>query len=217
MVRKAGTRIRIISSRGHEYAQEVRYLWDRVRKRGVTKVIRTLGPVRPTRRLPGRETPERIRELWKEQQEDRSRGSRRPADLRTNSSSESAKKVPPEARETVPGRSRFRVKVAAPQNARSLTGRVGLDAFDRRILELIRQDGGFVTRASVTRSVMTAGVARPNHRQSIRRHVSFSITRLENGGLLARTGVGGRGEPFRYRLVTAPFSDGHVRDLHQAE
>jgi hypothetical protein len=44
-------RIRVVNSRGHLYAQEVVYEWDPHRKRGITKVLSTLGALRPRRRV----------------------------------------------------------------------------------------------------------------------------------------------------------------------
>jgi hypothetical protein len=41
------TKIRVVNSRGYAYIQEVKYIWDKERKRGMTKVIRHLGPKDP--------------------------------------------------------------------------------------------------------------------------------------------------------------------------
>ena len=39
--------IRIVKIRGREYAQEVKYIWDPIKKVGKTIVLRHIGPVKP--------------------------------------------------------------------------------------------------------------------------------------------------------------------------
>jgi hypothetical protein len=206
MAHEKKTRIRIISSRGHYYAQEVQYEWDKFRKRPRTHVFRTLGPVQSGRRLPGRMAPEEIQELWKAQREQQLRE----AFVHKEQSPPLKPKVIPEvAAQPAPGiglatpKSSARTGSGTTRQGRSLTGQAGLEDFDGQVLDLIRQIQGFVTRRMVTKAVLSAGIDRPNHHQSIRRHVSFSLTRLHTRGMLTRKGMGGRGKEYNYHLKPA--------------
>jgi hypothetical protein len=205
MARLPRTRIRIILSRGHYYAQEVLYRWDRNKKRGVTRVIRTLGPVNPTRGFPGRVSPQQIRALWEVQQEEKARASSRVLDRSTRRLFQADEDVERHSSEGAPQEivePADATLAARKRTGRSLTGREGLEEFDRKVLRLVGALGTPVTRLGLRRAVVQAGIPRPNHHQSIEKHVSFSLTRLHGVGFLSRTGTGGRGDMYRYQLAT---------------
>jgi len=190
------TRIRLVSSRGHLYAQEVRYEWDRTSQRGITHVIRTLGPMTPLRRpaVGGLDAGE----IWlrlKLQREERSRARRPRLPFRTE---HVAVDEAPSAERAIASDEPSPRITLTPPGRRSLTGSLGLGSFDNRVLRCVRQLGGQGTRSGVFEAVQTAGIPRPNHRQSLRRHVSFALTRLFRQKKVTRAGSGGRGDPYRY-------------------
>lgn len=196
------TRVRLVSSRGHLYAQEVRYEWDRTRQRGITQVIRTLGPMAPLRRPSvGGLDPTEIWLRLELQKKDRSQTRARPPPSKMRlASTENAKLsgasvIAEEADPQSAGTSRGR---------RSLTGIRGVESFDQRVLEFVCQSNGEATRATVFEAVKAAGIPRPNHRQSLRRHVSFALTRLFRQRTVTRTGSGGRGNPYQYNCRPQP-------------
>ncbi len=45
--RRSKTKLRMVSCRGRSYIQEVSYYWDKESKRGVTRIIKHLGPANP--------------------------------------------------------------------------------------------------------------------------------------------------------------------------
>ncbi len=191
------TRIRLVSSRGHLYAQEVRYEWDRIRQRGITHVIRTLGPMAPLRKatVGGLDTGE----IWlrlKLQREERSKARRLPPSYRTKAAVPAAS-----ADQTFAAEETGKRATEVPAGRRSLTGSLGLESLDQKVLQCVRQQGGQATRAGVFEALRAAGIARPNHHQSLRRHVSFALTRLFRREQVARTGSGGKGDPFRYHSL----------------
>ena len=192
------TRIRVIDSRGHRYAQEVRYEWDPAKKRGVTHVLRSLGPVDSSLRSEGRRlAPEEIQKLLATQKAERS-------------ASRPAQRVPRvvwlNGRVEVHRDSPQADNGPSPQNGEPvaavlpLTGGARLERFDRRILEIVRGLGQNATRTSVFEVSRSEGLERPNHHQTLRRHVSFALTRLYRKGLVKRFGEGGVGHPYRYSL-----------------
>jgi hypothetical protein len=159
-------------------------------------VIRTLGPMAPLRRptVEGLD-PAEIRLRLEIQKSNRSQARLPPPSslpqlipVKSAPSSESAG-ISGESNQHVAG---------MPSGGGSLTGSTGLESFDLRVLQCVRQLGGQPTRAKVFEAVRAAGILRPNHHQSLRRHVSFALTRLFRAKAVARTGSGGKSDPYRY-------------------
>lgn len=190
------TRVRLVSSRGHLYAQEVRYEWDRARKRGKTHVIRTLGPMAPLRRpTVGGLNPAEIWLRLEIQKNDRKQSRKR---LTAPKMQDAVSGDPRPPGTIVIAEGSDQHVAGTSRGRRTLTGILGVESFDHRVLQCIRQLSGVATRASVFEAVRAAGIPRPNHRQSLRRHVSFALTRLFRQLRVTRTGSGGRGNPYHY-------------------
>jgi hypothetical protein len=207
MARVKKSRIRIVSSRGHSYAQEVRYEWDKALKRGVTHVIRTLGPLETSRRLPGRMAPERIQSFWEAQQTEKAEAFRLRSESVKTPDFEGDRlglNQPSSLPRLLVDASNAEPPSQVGNEPTSLTGKEGLDQFDGRIMRLVEQMDGLATRRRVTKAAATGGIARPNHHQSLRRHVSFALTRLHARGLLWRSGEGGKGHEYQYRPKESP-------------
>lgn len=200
MTAPAKTRIRVVTSRGHQYAQEVRYEWDRERKRGVTRVLRTLGPLSPLReRDISRLSPDEIVSLIHEQEE-----GKRQARLRTRTKPDSTENDHMSADVTGPERTvahQREMNRSSGNPAHSLTGTKGLNLFDHSILDLVRTIGPNATRRSVLDAARRQGIERPNHHLSLRRHVSFSLTRLFKAAKVVRHGGGGPGALYSYSVT----------------
>ncbi len=187
------TRIRRVTSRGHQYAQEVLYEWDSRRGRGVTRVLRVLGPLTPVRRpTVGAVDPQVIADRIAAQTRSRDQSRESPG---RSGRGPMPRTLPPPPRNQ-PGTSpRLGHTSAEVLSAFPLTGDRGLERFDTRILALIRQHRRGATRAAIFKAASKARVARPSPDQSLRRHISFAITRLFRRRLLSRFGEGGARDP----------------------
>jgi hypothetical protein len=168
----------------------------------MTRVLRTLGPLQPRRRVVGsalgpREI--RARVLSQERAPDYRRHLPRwpeATPLVQSTATEASRALNsghsytgPESRRTPSHR------------GGRITGTVGLAEFDTRVLLFIRSANRAVTRGLVFEAAKRAGVDVPSEGLSLRRHISFSITRLESEGLLDKAGSGGKGDPYRYRVA----------------
>lgn len=91
----------------------------------------------------------------------------------------------------------------APRAQLSITGSRGIEEFDRRTLALVKSVKDGVTRTDLFTLGRGAELQRPNHHLSLRRHLSFSLTRLHGLQLVERTGQGGKHAPYRYYASTA--------------
>lgn len=191
-------RIRVVRSRGHDYAQEVVYEWDSRLKRGRTRVLRTLGPLRPRRGKKGEKTA--AREI-----ETRIRAQRRESESRLPRTHwpDSAKH---EGAGTA-GRTELTIAKSTEEKQpgwvprHSITGSKGVKDFDEQVLRYLQRSKRPQRRRDVYWAASRAGVRPPNARLSLRRHISFALTRLRNAGLiieLERPGIGGL---LQYRAV----------------
>lgn len=191
-------RIRVVKSRGHEYAQEVVYEWNPRLKRGRTRVLRTLGPLRPRRRGKGnkaaaREIQTRIRAQRRES-ESRLPRTHWPDSTGHDETETVTRAGPPVATAT----DRTQTPIASRH---SITGSEGLEEFDEQVLRYLLKVKRPQRRRDVYWAASRAGVRPPNSRLSLRRHISFALTRLRNAGLiieLERSGIGGL---LQYRAV----------------
>ena len=202
MVSPQKTRIRVICSRGHLYAQEVWYEWDKSRKRGVTHVIRTLGPLSPTRKPvvgEGRLTPQVIRQLIIRKGGEHSQGEQ---NLRATNVAQGLVPGPIDSLQLTESTPPVRPTRVPMQ----FTGSVGLGEFDEHILEIVRNSEGPATRDSVTKIAQRSGINPPSQQLPLRRHVGFSLFRLLKKGRIVRAGAGGRGNPYQYSIALEPSS-----------
>lgn len=202
-------RIRVVTSRGHKYAQEVEYRWNRVLRRGETRVVRTLGPLAPLRRpsqgsLSPAEIQLRLRIQADAKQVSMLSSPQRGPETVTNDARPLGTD-PRRASETdvLEERSEKGSDLAGSGEGRfTFTGRAGLAAFDQEVEAIVLRAGRPLTRREVTGVVESQGIKRPNHRLSLRRHVSFALTRLAATGRVRRI----RGETIMDRLrYSAPI------------
>ena len=176
-------RVRVIKSRGRTYLQQVEYHWDPVRKRGITRVVKHVGPKKPVN--PDRYKWSRLKstrkQLKDERQERKFRAMQRDwqkEKLRREEEYEAAREsLPPIA----PG--------------------VPLVELVMKAVRSLPQGG---SRRSIFAALKAAGDAPDEEERHARTHVGIALTGLlEAGRIRLVKGSGKPGDPFFYAPAEA--------------
>ena len=160
--------IRIVKIRGREYAQEVEYRWDPVKKVGKTKVLRHLGPLKPL-------NPERYTRV----------------ELNISTSNDKIKKIRKKINPSIEKKSGERNKIDLPP----LTPPSDLIHI---VLKSVRDSDERLSRKEVYNLLSQNSQTKPDDPQTLRMHIGFALTILEREGKISRTGKGKIGDPYLY-------------------
>ena len=162
--------IRIVKIRGREYAQEVEYRWDPVKKVGKTMVLRHLGPLKPL-------NPERYVQVK----------------LNISTANDKIKKMRKKVNPSIEKqkKSAEQIKTDLPP----LTPPSDLIAI---VLKSVKDSDKRLSRKEVYNLLSQSSQIKPDDPQTLRMHIGFALTILEREGKISRTGKGKIGDPYLY-------------------
>lgn len=177
------SRIRVVRSRGRSYLQEVTYEWDPIQKRGITRVLRHLGPEQPVNSERHRdwELVQGRARLWRERDRRARQGLIR--DGKTPPDPPSARSDP-----AVPSRGPRR---------QVLTPSPNLITMVRESLGRLPKGG---SRKEVAADLEARGLLPGDRIIEARTQVGFALTILARRGDLELQGLGERGNPQVFSL-----------------
>ena len=162
--------IRIVKIKGREYAQEVEYRWDPVKKVGKTIVLRHIGPVKPL-------NPEKY------------------VQVRFNISTANTKVKKIRKRDT---QSIEKQKKSIEQNKTELPPLTPPSDLIARVLKSVKDSDKRLSRKEVYNLLSQSSQTKPDDPQTLRKHIGFALTILEREGKISRTGKGKNGDPYLY-------------------
>ena len=164
-------RLRVVRSRGRIYIQEVLYYWDKELKKGVTKVIRHIGPADPKNhnRYAIAEISAARQRLYKERNERLSLEAKRKSNQMT-------KKV----------KSKY-----YPLNPS--------EGMRRKVLEIVEREMYGVTRNNVVNKFEKEVDNQDVDEKSLPTIIGITLTALYREKAVGRSGKGIRGDPFVYK------------------
>ena len=162
--------IRIVKIKGREYAQEVEYRWDPVKKVGKTIVLRHIGPVKPL-------NPERYVQV-------------RFSIPTTNTK---VKKIRKGDTQSIENR-----KKSIVQNKTELPPLTPPSDLIARVLKSVKDSNKRLSRKEVCDLLSQSSQTKPDNPQTLRVHIGFALTILEREGKISRAGKGKIGDPYLY-------------------
>ena len=162
--------IRIVKIRGREYAQEVKYRWDPVKKVGKTIVLRHLGPLKPL-------NPERY------------------VQDKLNISSANNKII--KIRKNV-NPSIEKQRKSAEQNKTDLPPLTPPSDLIAIVLKSVKDSDKRLSRKEVYNLLLQSGQIKPDDDQTLRTQIGFALTILERDGIISKTGKGKIRNPYLY-------------------
>jgi hypothetical protein len=162
------TKIRRVRSRGHTYLQEVEYTWDRSRKRGITRIIRQLGPETPL-------NPNRYEQSVLDEGKARLREQERRSQSRREQ-----RLWNPNARRQIGGHRGGRTAKQEPNLPPLLPDQELIE----RVYAVVRELAHGATRRVVFEVLKRSGNAPNEDERDARTHVGFALTMLSRSGRL---------------------------------
>lgn len=162
--------IRIVKIRGREYAQEVEYQWDPVKKVGKTIVLRHLGPLKPL-------NPERYVQVKSN----------------ISTANDKIKKIRKKVNPSIE-----KQRKSAEQNKTGLPPLTPPSDLIAIVLKSVKDSDKRLSRKEVYNLLSQSSQIKPDDPETIRMHIGFALTILEREGKISRTGKGKIGDPYLY-------------------
>ncbi len=168
---RSKARLRVVRCRGRIYIQEVLYYWDRTLKKGVTKVIRHIGPADPINhnRYAIAEISAARQRLYKERNERLSLEAKRKSNQKTKNVKRQYYPLNPS------------------------------EWMRRKVLEIVESEMYGITRNGVINKFEKDVHSRDIDEKSLPTIIGITLTALYRDKALGRSGNGIRGNPFVYK------------------
>jgi hypothetical protein len=161
-------RVRIIKTKGKEYAQEVIYKWDSEKKVGKTIVTRHIGPISQL-------SPNQIKSIQSKLTSKRGKN-------RYGNDAQKTKSVKSNRKESE--------KISYP----SLTPS---EEIVKQTFEIIKGSNINLSRNEVYNILVEKNIELAEN-QELKKNVGFALTILDREGKINKTGKGRKGDPYRY-------------------
>lgn len=170
-------KLRQVRSRGHTYLQVVEYHWDPIKKRGITHVLRHLGPMEPERHV--RQKNDRLKFARAQIRQQRARW-------------RLTKRARKEARRGSEDRQVYPALTPGP------------DLIEKVYSVICRLEKGG-SRSQIFQGLIDAGDAPNEDERDARTHVGFAVTLLKEAGRIRIVrGSGLPRDPFVYVIGAKP-------------